>query len=67
MINITRINHSAIASDDKLDAMRHFYEDVLGVNTVKRDIPEKLDKLLRLEWHKLYYFFYLILYLYGLL
>lgn len=50
MINITRINHSAIASDDKLDAMRHFYEDVLGVNTVKRDIPDKLDKLLPGFW-----------------
>ena len=50
MINITRINHSAIASDAKLAEMKHFYEDVLGVTTVKRDIPEKLDKLIPGFW-----------------
>ena len=50
MINITRINHSAIASRNKLAEMKHFYEDVLGVTTVKRDIPEKLDKLIPGFW-----------------
>ncbi len=50
MINITRINHSAIASKDKLAEMKHFYENVLGVTTVKRDIPEKLDKLIPGFW-----------------
>ncbi|MBV1932015.1 MAG: hypothetical protein KUG71_09890 [Porticoccaceae bacterium] len=50
MINITRINHSAIASRDKMAEMKHFYEDVLGVTTVKRDIPEKLEKLIPGFW-----------------
>ncbi len=50
MINITRINHSAIASRDKLAEMKHFYEDVLGITTVKRDIPEKLEKLIPGFW-----------------
>jgi catechol 2,3-dioxygenase-like lactoylglutathione lyase family enzyme len=50
MINITRINHSAIASQNKLKEMRHFYENILGITTVKRDIPEKLDKLIPGFW-----------------
>ena len=50
MINITRVNHSAIASRTKMEEMRHFYEDLLGVTTVKRDIPEKLDKLIPGFW-----------------
>ncbi|HAD08511.1 MAG TPA: hypothetical protein DCF62_03430 [Porticoccaceae bacterium] len=50
MINITRLNHSAIASNASVDAMKHFYEDILGVTTVPRDIPEKLDKLLPGFW-----------------
>lgn len=41
MLKITRINHSAINSRAALDAMRHFYVDVLGVQTVERDIPAK--------------------------
>jgi catechol 2,3-dioxygenase-like lactoylglutathione lyase family enzyme len=50
MIKITRVNHSAIASRDSLKEMKHFYEDVLGITTVKRDIPEKLDKLIPGFW-----------------
>lgn len=50
MINITRINHSAIASRAKMAEMKHFYEGVLGVTTVKRDIPEKLDDLIPGFW-----------------
>lgn len=41
MLRITRINHSAINTRDQLDAMRRFYVDVLGVQTVERDIPAK--------------------------
>ena len=50
MINITRINHCAIASRTKMEEMKYFYEDLLGVTTVKRDIPEKLDKLIPGFW-----------------
>ena len=42
MLKITRINHSAIGTRAELDAMRHFYVEVLGVATVERDIPAKL-------------------------
>lgn len=42
MLRITRINHSAIGTRDQLEAMRQFYVDVLGVQTVARDIPAKL-------------------------
>ena len=41
MIEITRINHSAINTRDQLEAMRRFYVEVLGVQTVARDIPAK--------------------------
>ena len=41
MIRITRINHSAINTRDELGAMRRFYVEVLGVQTVARDIPAK--------------------------
>ena len=40
MIKITRLNHSALGCRVEVDAMRRFYVDVLGVNTVDRDIPE---------------------------
>jgi catechol 2,3-dioxygenase-like lactoylglutathione lyase family enzyme len=42
MLKVTRINHTAIGTRAELDAMRHFYVDVLGVGTVERDIPAKL-------------------------
>ncbi len=50
MIKITRLNHTALGSRAELEAMRHFYIDVLGVNTVKRDIPEQLEKLIPGFW-----------------
>ena len=47
MLKVTRINHSAIGTRAELDAMLHFYVEVLGVATVERDIPAKLvDKIL---------------------
>lgn len=42
MLKVTRINHTAIGTRAELDAMQHFYVDVLGVATVERDIPAKL-------------------------
>lgn len=46
MLKVTRINHTAIGTRAELDAMQHFYVDVLGVATVERDIPAKLaDKI----------------------
>jgi catechol 2,3-dioxygenase-like lactoylglutathione lyase family enzyme len=42
MLKVTRINHTAIGTRAELDAMQHFYVDVLGVGTVERDIPAKL-------------------------
>lgn len=46
MLKVTRINHTAIGTRAELDAMRHFYVEVLGVATVERDIPAKLaDKI----------------------
>ncbi len=41
MLKITRINHTAVNTKDELEAMRRFYVDVLGVQTVERDIPAK--------------------------
>ncbi|MGE3296992.1 MAG: VOC family protein [Porticoccaceae bacterium] len=46
MLKVTRINHTAIGTRAELDAMQHFYVEVLGVATVERDIPAKLaDKI----------------------
>ena len=50
MLNITRINHSAINTRCELDEMNHFYAEVLGAKRVKRDIPEKFDKLIPGFW-----------------
>lgn len=50
MIKITRLNHSALGCRVEVDAMRRFYVDVLGVNTVERDIPEQLAALIPGFW-----------------
>jgi catechol 2,3-dioxygenase-like lactoylglutathione lyase family enzyme len=50
MLKITRINHSAINTRNELDAMRHFYVDVLGVQTVERDIPAKFAERIPGFW-----------------
>lgn len=49
-MKITRINHSAINSHSRLREMTHFYSDVLGITTVKRDLPEQYDALIPGFW-----------------
>lgn len=50
MLNITRINHSAINTRRELEEMRRFYVEVLGVRTVERDIPAKLAERIPGFW-----------------
>lgn len=52
MIQVTRINHSAINTKTaaELAAMEHFYVKVLGMTTVERDIPEKLRTVVPGFW-----------------
>lgn len=50
MLKITRINHTAINTRAELDEMNHFYTEVLGVQRVRRDIPEKFDRLIPGFW-----------------
>ncbi|MFZ5654865.1 MAG: VOC family protein [Pseudomonadota bacterium] len=50
MLEITRINHSAINTRDELEAMRRFYVEVLGVRTVERDIPARFAERIPGFW-----------------
>ena len=50
MINITRINHTAINTASNADAMKAYYTEHLNVNTVKRDIPEEFADLVPGFW-----------------
>lgn len=50
MINITRINHTAINTADDVEPMQRFYTEHLGAKTVKRDIPEEFAALVPGFW-----------------
>ena len=50
MINITRINHTAINTASNADAMKDFYTQHLNVATVRRDIPEEFAALVPGFW-----------------
>lgn len=50
MINITRLNHTAINTASNAEAMKTFYTEHLNVNTVKRDIPEEFAALVPGFW-----------------
>lgn len=50
MINITRINHTAINTADDVEPMQQFYTAHLGAKTVKRDIPEEFAALVPGFW-----------------
>src|SRR5271167_3819741 len=50
MLKITRVNHSAIATKSSVEEMKRFYVDVLGVSTVKREIPAEVEDVIPGFW-----------------
>lgn len=50
MIEITRINHTAINTPSDVEAMRAFYCQHLGANTIERDIPPEYQALIPGFW-----------------
>ena len=50
MINITRLNHTAINTPRDAGALQDFYRDHLNVEFAKRDIPEEFAALVPGFW-----------------
>ena len=50
MINITRLNHTAINTPGDAGALQDFYRDHLNVQFAKRDIPEEFAALVPGFW-----------------
>ena len=50
MINITRLNHTAINTAGEVDELKTFYQKHFGVQTVPRDIPPEYEALIPGFW-----------------
>ena len=50
MIDITRINHTAITTPRDVEAMHTFYCQHLGAERIKRDIPAEYEALIPGFW-----------------
>ena len=50
MIEITRINHTAITTPRDVDKMQTFYCQHLGAERIKRDIPPQYEALIPGFW-----------------